>query len=400
MINIAIMGFGTIGSGVARLIESCRERMKKLICQDVNVKYVLDMRDFPGTPYENKTVHDVSVIVNDPEVQIVCETMGGTGAAFDFSMRCLKAGKSVVSSNKAVVAAYGDTLTRTAKENGVRYLYEASVGGGIPVIRTIDTAFAGCRVESIDGILNGTTNYILTEMIKSGKTLESALKEAQAKGYAEANPEADVEGADACRKICILSAMAFGKMPQTEQVGCSGIMGITLADTETAAKFGASVKLVASARLLKNGKYDIRVSPCLVREQSPLSKVDGVYNAINIKAELVEDTTLIGQGAGSYPTAGAVLSDIMEILKTPNAPQNVIEMAQPCDLCDTESTPASFYAAIKGGRDAVANNFPDAEILYEGEGICAFVCPDIAKQTFDFLLEAGKYEVISKLRVI
>ena len=403
MINIAILGLGKIGSGVAELIEKndtliCRELQERL-----NVKYILDLRDFAGTPYESKVVHDIGIIAKDPEIDIVCEMMGGTKPAFEYSLECLRAGKNVITSNKEVVASFGNLLCDAARDNKVRYMYEASVGGGIPLIRTIKTAYAGIAIKEISGILNGTTNYILTQMIKEDKTLEEALKEAQELGYAEADPSADINTDDTCRKICILAALCFGRLVSTSMVSCSGIRCIKLSDTEIAAKFGAAIKLVASAKLFDNGKIDIRVSPCLVTRNNPIRNADGVYNAVNISASTVGDVTLVGQGAGKFPTAGAVLSDIIDVakhIKTGQPVQELMECADEEEICDEYTTNCMYYAAVKQDKEKVLDDFSGAEILYADGEITAFVCPDISRQTFEYLLSAGGYDVLSSLRAI
>ena len=386
MINIAILGLGKIGSGVAELIEKndtliCRELQERL-----NVKYILDLRDFAGTPYESKVVHDIGIIAKDPEIDIVCEMMGGTKPAFEYSLECLRAGKNVITSNKEVVASFGNLLCDAARDNKVRYMYEASVGGGIPLIRTIKTAYAGIAIKEISGILNGTTNYILTQMIKEDKTLEEALKEAQELGYAEADPSADINADDTCRKIC----------PPERDRGQAW-------DTEIAAKFGAAIKLVASAKLFDNGKIDIRVSPCLVTRNNPIRNADGVYNAVNISASTVGDVTLVGQGAGKFPTAGAVLSDIIDVakhIKTGQPVQELMECADEEEICDEYTTNCMYYAAVKQDKEKVLDDFSGAEILYADGEITAFVCPDISRQTFEYLLSAGGYDVLSSLRAI
>jgi len=403
MINIAILGFGTIGSGVAKLIERNFPMICKEVRDQINIKYILDIRDFKGTPYEDKVIRDISIIANDPEISIVCEMMGGTKPAFEYSMECLQAGKNVITSNKEVVANCGNLLCNAAKDNNVRYLYEASVGGGIPVIRTIKTAFAGCSIKEINGILNGTTNYILTGMIKDKKTLSQALEEAQALGYAEANPSADVNGDDACRKICILAALAFGKLVPTSAVACTGIMDIKLEDADIASRFGGAIKLVGSAKLTMDDLVDIRVSPCLVTADNPLCNVNDVYNAINISADAVEDVTLIGKGAGMFPTAGAVLSDIIEVAKhlgKEQHQQEMMECANASAVCDEFTTSAKFYAAVSASSEKVLEDFSGANILYEDNELTAFTVDDISRQSFEFILRAGGYNVLSTFRAL
>ncbi len=403
MINIAIMGFGKIGGGIAEVVA----RGYNLICKEIQdtiyVKYILDLRDFPGSPYADRVVHDFNVILNDPDVKIVCETMGGTKPAFEFSMACLRAGKSVVTSNKEVVANFGNLLCDAARDNGVRYLYEASVGGGIPIIRSIKNALAANEIYEIDGILNGTTNYILTEMEQKGKSFEDALAMAQQLGYAERDPRADINGDDACRKICILAALSFGTLISPSMVSCTGIRNITQSDVSIARKFNAAVKLVGSTKRLPDGTIDIRVSPCLVPSTNPISKVDDVYNAILVRAASIGDVMFYGQGAGSLPTASAVLSDIIDIakhLKTKQPLQETWECGDASMVSNEETTPNHYYAAVNLSKEKLFPYFKDAEILWEEEGMTAFIARNISRATFEFLLSASGCKVYSKFRAL
>jgi homoserine dehydrogenase len=386
LVQIAILGFGNIGSGVAEVIS----RGYNLICKEIrdclHIKYILDLRDFPDHPLGDRVVHDFNIILQDPEVQIVCETMGGTKPAFEYSLACLNAGKSVVTSNKEVVATFGNLLCDAARDHGVRYLYEASVGGGIPIIRSIKSALAGDTIHEINGILNGTTNYILTEMANGGKSFEQALVEAQTLGYAERNPSADINGDDCTRKICILAALAFGVLISPSMVSADGIKNIRVEDVEIARKFGASIKLVGSAKRMSDGKIDIRVSPCLVPSSNPIAKVDGVFNAILVKAECVGDVMFYGPGAGSLPTASAVLSDIIDIakcLKISQPRQETWQVAEECDVCKMAETPISCYAAVAETSGEVLDVFPNAEILYVENGLTAFAVHEIPFSTFE-----------------
>ena len=264
MIHIAILGLGVVGNGTADLITKNKELIKKRTGEEVNLKYVLDIRDLPDSPYHDKIVHDVNIIINDPEVAIVVETIGGSHPAYDFSLMALEAGKHVVTSNKEVVANFGDTLLEKAKENGVSYLFEASVGGGIPVLRPIYTDLASNNISEIVGILNGTTNYILTRMKNGGVTFEEALSEAQRNGYAEANPTADIDGIDACRKICILTALATGKLVSTSVVHTEGISAIRSEDVKAAEKIGHSIKLLGRAIMPENSNNFVMVCPYMI----------------------------------------------------------------------------------------------------------------------------------------
>ena len=311
MIQVAIMGYGTIGSGVVEVLEKNKDIIKKKTGKEIVVKYILDLREFPGDPYENKIVHDFSVIEKDEEVGIVVEAMGGVNPAYAFAKACLLAGKHVMTSNKALVAAHGTELLRIAEEQNINFLFEASVGGGIPVIRPMTQALAGEKILEISGILNGTTNYILTKMNEEGQTFEKALKKAQELGYAERNPEADVEGYDTCRKISILTALATEREVAYEEIYTEGITKITDIDFKYAAKMGTSIKLLGSSRM-KDGSVTAFVCPVMVGPSHPLYGVNDVYNAVMVKGNMVGTLMFYGSGAGKLPTASAVVADIME----------------------------------------------------------------------------------------
>jgi len=314
MINIAVLGFGTIGGGVVDIIEDNRKYIAQKTGEDVNVKYIIDIRDFSGHKYESKIIKDFNIVLSDPEVSIVVEAIGGSHPAYDFTLASLKAGKSVVSSNKETVANFGAELLKVAKENNVKYLFEASVGGGIPIIRPLATSLAGNAVERIDGILNGTSNYILTQMERRGISMETALKEAQAEGYAEANPAADIEGTDSCRKICILAAMAYGVIIPYETVPTKGITDVTPEMIAAAAKNGKKIRLIASAELGEDGKINLSVAPREIGEDNPLYNVNDVFNGILVRGNAVGDVMFYGRGAGAKPTASAVLADIIDVI--------------------------------------------------------------------------------------
>ncbi len=316
MANIAILGFGVVGSGAAEVLTRNLELIEKRIGQKLNIRYILDLRDFPDSPFGHLIVHDFNTILNDPEVTIVAEMMGGSHPAFDFTMACLKAGKSVVTSNKEVVANFGAELLATAKEHNVRYLFEASVGGGIPVIRPIVNDLAANSIRSINGILNGTTNYILTQMEAEGADFAVALADAQRKGYAESDPTADVEGIDAARKIVILAALSFGKLLDPNKIYTEGITKITLADMALARALGYTIKLIAHAENM-DGKILAMVSPRLVPFSCPLHSISDVFNGIMLDTDMLGQAMFYGRGAGKLPTASAVVADIIDISKSP-----------------------------------------------------------------------------------
>ena len=311
MIKTAIMGYGTIGSGVAEVLEQNKDVIAKQVGQEVELKYVLDLREFPDSPVADRIVHDFKVIEQDEEVRIVVEAMGGLNPAYPFVKACLLAGKHVATANKALVAAYGTELLAIAREKGVNFLFEASVGGGIPIIRPMYRCLMGERIEEITGILNGTTNFILTKMDKEGESFENALKEAQNLGYAERNPEADVEGHDTCRKIAILTAMATGREVDYEDIYTEGITRITDIDFKYAEKMGTSIKLFGTSRI-KDGKVNAFVAPVMIQKNNPLYSVNDVFNGIMVKGNMLGVSMFYGSGAGKLPTASAVVADIIE----------------------------------------------------------------------------------------
>ena len=317
MTKVAILGFGTVGSGVAEVLSKNSQGIARRSGGEIQVKYILDVRDFPDSPFKNCFVKDFSIIENDPEVDVVVETIGGAKVALEFTTRALKAGKSVVSSNKELVATHGYELLQLAKANGISYLFEASVGGGIPILRPLTNCLAANEVEQITGILNGTTNYILTRMIKAGLTFEQALKEAQDNGYAEKDPTADVDGHDACRKICILSALACGQHVYPQQVPTQGIREVTLADVAYADSCGYKIKLLGRCLREPEGKVCAFVAPHLVSCENPLAGVEDVFNAIAVTGNAVGDVMFYGRGAGKLPTASAVVADVIDIARDP-----------------------------------------------------------------------------------
>ncbi len=314
MTSIAILGFGVVGGGTAELLTSHKKLFTERIGEEVNIKYILDIRDFPDSPYGELIVHDYNVILNDPEVTVVAEVIGGKHPAYEFSMQALEAGKHVVTSNKELVATYGDTLLKTAKEHGVRYLFEASVGGGVPIIRPLTVDLAANQISSISGIMNGTTNYILTRMKRDGVDCATALVEAQRLGYAEANPTADIEGIDVCRKICILTAVAYGKLPDPERVHTEGITALRVEDISAAAACDSEIKLLGRAITAENGDLYVMVAPFFVSHDCPLAHIEDVYNGISVVGSAVGEVMFYGKGAGALPTAGAVVSDILDIV--------------------------------------------------------------------------------------
>lgn len=315
MINIAVLGFGTVGAGVGQVLRANGEAIARRVNEPVELKYILDLRADPSSPWADRFVTDFSIIEADPAVSIVVETIGGANAALEFTRRALRAGKHVVTSNKEVVAQHGQELLALAKEHGVRYLFEASVGGGIPIIHPLYQCLCANEISRISGILNGTTNYILTRMIGAGLSFDQALTEAQEKGYAERNPAADVEGHDACRKICILAAICFGRHITPDQVPTKGITGVTKEDVTAAQAAGCKVKLLGRAIRQEDGRVCAFVEPHFVPLEDPLAGVEDVFNAIAVTGNAIGDVMFYGRGAGALPTASAVVADVMDVAR-------------------------------------------------------------------------------------
>ena len=352
MIQIAVMGYGTVGSGVVEVLSTNQASIDKRVGEEVRVKYVLDLRDFPGDPVESVLVHDFETIVNDPEVKVVVEVMGGVEPAYTFTKRCLLAGKSVCTSNKALVAAHGAELLQIAKDKNLNYLFEASVGGGIPIIRPLQTCLTADEIVEISGILNGTTNYILTNMIYGGASFDDALKDAQDKGYAERNPEADVEGHDACRKIAILTSLVSGQRVDFEDIYTEGITKVTAEDIKYADKLGRVIKLLAMSKKEADGKYYAMVAPFLIDAANPLYSVNGVFNAIFVEGNMLGDSMFYGSGAGKLPTASAVAADVVDACKNLNENLGFYWSDEKLVLGDTRDDKRRFLVRVKGDAQA------------------------------------------------
>jgi len=352
MVNIAVLGYGTVGSGVVEVIHTNHERINQRIGDELNVKYVLDLRDFPGDPIQEKLVHDFNVIVEDPDVQIVVEVMGGIEPAYTFVKRSLQAGKSVATSNKALVAKHGAELLSIARDKNINFLFEASVGGGIPIIRPLNSSLTADEIEEITGILNGTTNYMLSKMFYEGADYAEVLKEAQDKGYAERNPEADVEGYDACRKIAILSSLISGQQVDFEDIYTEGITNITKEDMMYAKEMGMTIKLLASSKRDNDHLHAI-VAPALLHKEHPLYNVNDVFNAIFVHGNVLGDAMFYGSGAGKLPTASAVVADVVDEAKHLN--RNIMTMwkNEKLELLPLDNTSKKFFVRIKGDAEAM-----------------------------------------------
>lgn len=377
MVKVAILGFGVVGSGVAEVLTRNGGSIAEKTAEEISLKYILDLRDFPDSPYKDKFVKDFSVIEQDPEIEIVVETIGGAGAALDFTRRALMAGKSVVTSNKELVACHGCELTQLAKEKGICYLFEASVGGGIPIIRPLSQCLAANKILEIYGILNGTTNYILTRMFGAGLSFQTALKEAQEKGYAERDPSADVEGADACRKICILAAIAFGRHIYPHQVPTEGISAVTREDVDLAAVAGMKIKLLGRAILQEDGRVCAYVAPHLVKGTDPLASVEDVFNAITVRGDAIGDVMFYGRGAGKLPTASAVVADVIDVARNMGHRKALLWKPGGEDAVGGyESLPSRWYVRSGGSGSVMKARLEEAVEL---------VCPGGSGQQMGYL---------------
>lgn len=396
MIQVAVLGYGTVGSGVVEVIEKNKEMVNKKAGEELNVKYILDLRDFPGDPYEQKLVHDFAQILADDEVKIICETMGGVGPAYTFTKQALSAGKSVCTSNKELVAAHGPELIALAKEHNCNYLFEASVGGGIPIIRPLNYSLTAERIEEITGILNGTTNYILSKMEKEGADFDAVLKEAQEKGYAERNPEADVEGHDACRKIAILSSLMTGKNVDYNQIYTEGITKITSRDFAYAKAMGMSIKLLALSKEIGEDTLAM-VAPCLISAEHPLHMVSGVFNAVFVKGNMLGDSMYYGRGAGKLPTASAVVSDVIDCARHIGKVIMCFWDNEDAKLLSIDDIERKFFFRIKSGSEEKAGAlFKAAELirLPEAPEECGIVTPVMKEKEF-----AALYEQLGDARI-
>ena len=357
MIQIAVLGYGTVGSGVVEVIETNKADINKKAGEQLAVKYILDLRDFPGDPYESKVVHDYNMILEDPDVVIICETMGGTKPAYEFTKQALLAGKSVCTSNKELVAAHGPELLKIAREHHCNYHFEASVGGGIPIIRPLNYSLTAEHIDSITGILNGTTNYILTKMDREGADFEDVLKEAQEKGYAERNPEADVEGYDACRKIAILSSLMSGKNVCYEDIYTEGITKISAADFKYAKQMNKSVKLLAVSRDTEEGFFAM-VAPFLISREHPLYSVNDVFNAVYVHGNMLGDSMYYGRGAGKLPTASAVVSDVVDCARHQGKTIMCFWDEEKVEVADIGCANRKFFVRVSADkRDAAMETF-------------------------------------------
>ena len=404
MINVAVMGYGTVGSGVVEVVNTNGARIKQRIGEELNIKYVLDLKDFPGNPVQEKIVHDFETIVSDKDIQIVVEVMGGIEPSYTFVKRCLQAGKSVATSNKALVAKHGAELLSIAKENNINFLFEASVGGGIPIIRPLNSSLTADEIEEITGILNGTTNYMLTKMFYEGADYDTVLKEAQANGYAERNPEADVEGYDACRKIAILSSLISGQQVDFEDIYCEGITEITVEDMKYAKAMGTTIKLLASSKRIGDRLHAI-VAPGMLYPEHPLYNVNDVFNAIFVHGNVLGDAMFYGSGAGKLPTASAVVADVVDAAKHLN--RNIMTMWKQDKLTleDKGDAKRRFFIRMKGDAEKELPNlkysFGDVKII-KVPGLddeFGFTTPVMMEGDYDTRANRYKDQILHMIRI-
>ena len=393
--KIAILGFGVVGSGTYDIIQENKETISKKAGEEISVKYIVDIRDFTGTPYENLVVNDFSIVENDPEVDVVVEVIGGTGVSLEFTKRALNAGKHVVTSNKELVATHGTELLKIANEKGLNYLFEASVGGGIPVIRPLVQCLSANEILGITGIVNGTTNYILSQMINNNTSFEDALKDAQAKGYAEQNPTADICGIDAQRKICILTNLAYGKEVNPDDVLAEGITEITLDDVYYANKGNKVIKLLARTEN-QNGQIFTFVAPHLVDKTNMLSLVEDVFNAVMIRGNMVDETLFYGQGAGKLPTASAVVADVIDACKHKTSRRYIDWVNTGKYIADMEDFSCKYFVKIKDFKECPS--FADVNLSDDDKNEVAFITSDMKMS--EFKLKMQDYNNYSYIRVL
>lgn len=399
MVQVGVFGYGTVGSGVVEVLTKNADLIAKKVKDEVKVKAILDLRDFPGDEHEDKIVHDVDAIISDPEIKIICETMGGIGAAYKFTKMALEAGKSVCTSNKELVAAYGPELLALAKANNCNYRFEASVGGGIPIIRPLIDAVTADKIESVTGIVNGTTNYMLTKMANEGAEFDDVLKQAQANGYAEANPAADIEGLDAMRKLSILSSLVYGKTVKCENISTEGITKISSRDFKYAKELGCVIKLLAKYSDEETGAYSM-VAPFMVNESNPLYHVNDVFNAIMVRGNMLGDAMFYGRGAGKLPTASAVCGDVVECAKSLGVNVDVDWKNEEVALDGLKASKRAFFVRVnKDSKEACLKAFNNVKEVNAGfYDEFAFVTEEMTEEAFEKAASASG-ELINRVRI-
>lgn len=401
--KVALLGYGTVGSGVVEVINSNSDSIEKRAGKPIEIKYVLDLRDFPNDPVNELIVHDINVILEDDEVEIVAEAMGGINPAYKFAKSCLENGKSYVTSNKELVALHGAELLEIARKNNVNFLFEASVGGGIPIIRPLNQSITADEIYEITGILNGTTNYILSKMKDEGRSFDDVLKEAQDLGYAEKNPAADVEGYDACRKIAILASLAFGEHVNFEDIPTEGITKITKEDMIYAEKMNCVIKLLGTCQKQDENVF-ARVSPMLISKTHPLAMVNDVFNAILVKGNMVGDLMFYGKGAGKLPTASAVVADIVDAAKHSGTNIMTIWNREKVELKARGDVRVGYFVRVakvdEGIKSRIEEIFGEVREVEAINNEYAFITRVMKEKHFEQKLEAlREIEVLSKIRI-
>ena len=395
--KIAVMGYGTIGSGVVEVLQINKEKIAKRSGEAVEVKYILDLREFPGDPMEDKIVHDYQTIVDDPEIGIVVETMGGVEPAFTFVKAMLEAGKQVATSNKNLVAAKGAELIKIAREHNVNFQFEASVGGGIPIIRPLNKCLTADEIEEITGILNGTTNYMLTKMANEGADFDEVLKDAQEKGYAEKDPTADIEGHDPCRKIAILTSLVCGQQVDFEDIHCEGITKISAIDFKYAKSMGRSIKLLASSKKVGES-FSCMVAPFMLSQEHPLCGVNDVFNGIFVHGNVLGDAMFYGSGAGKLPTASAVVADVVDMVKHQNTNIYIDWKSEKIELLDYKDNVNAFFVRTTSDQATIAAAFGDVTYTQKvADGEIGFTTEAMTEAEFEE--KSAKIEVINRIRL-
>lgn len=400
MIKIAILGYGTIGSGVVEVLRTNQDSIAKRAGDGIEVKYILDLRDFPGDPMEDKVVHDYEIIANDPEIQVVVEAMGGVEPAYTFVKRALLSGKNVTTSNKALVAKHGAELIAIARKQSINFLFEASVGGGIPIIRPLNSSLTADEIEEITGILNGTTNYMLTKMTFEGLEFDNVLKDAQSRGYAEADPTADIEGYDACRKIAILTSLVCGQQVDFEEIPTEGITNISATDMKYAKAMDRVIKLLATSKKTEDGYYAM-VAPFMLSQQHPLYSVNDVFNAIFVHGNVLGDAMFYGSGAGKLPTASAVVADIVDIAKHLHKNILISWSSGKMSLVDCKKAKSQFFVRTLEKREKITEVFGEVEYV-EAPGVTGeigFLTETMTEEAFE--QKAGSLGgILQRIRVV
>ena len=403
MINIAVLGYGTVGSGVVEVINTNHASINKRAGDEINIKYVLDLRDFPGDPVQEILVHDYEIIANDPEVDIVVEVMGGIEPAYTFVKRALEAGKSVCTSNKALVAKHGPELMEIAEKQNINFLFEASCGGGIPIIRALNSSLTADEIDEVTGILNGTTNYMLYKMSTEGSAFDAVLKEAQGMGYAEADPTADVEGYDACRKIAILSSLAYGSFLNYEDIYTEGITKITPEDMAYAKELGMTIKLLATSRKIGDDSFYALVAPFLIGPGNPLYSVNDVFNGIFVHGNVLGDAMFYGSGAGKLPTASAVVADVVDEAK--HLHRNIMTnwTSHPLKLMDLDDVKGRYFVRVKDTTvEKVDETFGKLQMIVRLDADSdefGFITCDMTQKEYKEKIQNLEGKILSMIRV-